>query len=97
MKQDDEILPSLLSSRYNLTMKQKTTGFFLIGVAIVGWALFLLLPFTTLPNGAKAATMTTALVIAEVSFLIASFMLGKEYVAKFRRLGRRKKANHESN
>lgn len=80
---------------YNNFMKQKTIGLIFVGIAVIGWALFLIFPFLAIPLETKASASIASLVIAEVAFIIATLILGKEYIQKFRRLGRKSKKDNE--
>lgn len=65
--------------------QRKYIGYFFLILSTVLYAAALLLPlFNGLPAGTRAVLFTVFVVIAEVSFLVGAFFLGKEFVRKYR-------------
>lgn len=63
---------------------------FKVGIAILGlagilWASPLYVPFSPLDTSSKVLTITLCIVAAELLFWVGAYMVGKEYIQKFKR------------
>lgn len=70
------------------TMKhrKRTLGFAIWGIAVIGWIMPLVIPFTNMPVETKIIAITTAVIIAEVSFIVGGVLLGTEYKDRIKQL-----------
>ncbi len=61
---------------------KRRLGFGFIGLAVVGWTIAVVIPFLPQSLAFKGIGFTVAVIIAEVSFLVGIFLLGREYKDK---------------
>jgi len=65
--------------------KLSKVGFTFVVLSFVFYGAILLVPWLPYPTGTKVAISTGLAVIGEASFWIGGFILGKEYIAKYKR------------
>lgn len=75
---------------------KRTLGFTIWGVAIIGWIMPLVIPFTSLSLETKIITITVAIIVAEVSFIVGGVLLGSQYKDRIRGMLRFKKPADDS-
>ncbi len=61
-------------------------GLVILGLSMVFWAFFLVIPFLPLSVGRKAAVGGINFVIAEATFWVGAVLAGKELVTRFKGL-----------
>lgn len=64
----------------------KKLGFVLIILSFVLYGLILVVPFLEVTVALKASITTLLIIFGEVSFWVGGFILGKEFVSKYRKL-----------
>jgi len=65
--------------------KLKKAGFTFVVLSFIFYGAILVVPFLPYSTGTKIAISTGLAVIGEASFWIGGFILGKEYIAKYKR------------
>jgi hypothetical protein len=65
--------------------KLRKVGLTCVVLSFVFYGAILLVPFLPYPTSTKVAISTALAVIGEASFWIGGFILGKEFIAKYRR------------
>jgi len=71
--------------KYSNSKKLKKVGFTCVALSFIFYGAILLVPLLSYPTSTKVAISTALAVIGEASFWVGGFILGKEFIAKYRR------------